>query len=123
LSAKQYAAPWADQLPDGDLIEYGPSPSTYARQLARHKLWTWHPEKLAARVARTTTADAIRAYMRPTRHLRGDVAKRETEVYLLIYEHGRSIRWAARHLGISRSSVKVYVRRLARRAQPAKENP
>ena len=116
---KNYSAPWADQLPTGELSEYGPSPTTHARHLAEHKLWSWRPDKVPSKAARSPEADALRAYMRPDgQHLRADVPKRELEIYLLIFEHGRSPRWVAKHLEITRSTVRTYIRRLRGRAGP-----
>ena len=113
---KNFVAPWADQLPSGELVEYGPSASTHARLLEAHKLWTWRPERQVSREARSDTGAALRAYMRPGGlHLRGDVPTRELEVYLLVYEHGHSARWVARKLRLSRASVRVYLQRLRAR--------
>ena len=110
-----YTAPWAEQLPDGDLLEHGPSQSTHARRAAAHKLWSWKPGKTAQREARDSVA--VRKHMRPDgTHLRSDVPKRELEIFILIFESNLSTRSVARSLGISRSSVKVYVRRLRGRA-------
>lgn len=116
---RNYMAPWADQLPGGDLVEYGPSPSTHARQLEAFKLWAWKPDRQPSREARSEAGDRLRAFMRPTgQHLRTDVPRRELEVYLAVYEHGHSTRWVARKLEITRSSVRVYVRRLLERVTP-----
>ena len=114
---RDFIAPWNDLLPDGTPIEYGPSPSTHARRDAAHKNWAWRDGKLASKLARSPAADKLRAYMRPDgRHLRTDVPKREAEIYVMIFSHGRSVRWVARRLKLSRSSVRTYCARLRARA-------
>jgi DNA-binding CsgD family transcriptional regulator len=56
--------------------------------------------------------------MRPGgEYLRVDVPRREVEVYLLVYEHGHAVRWVARHLELSRSTVKIYLQRLKERTK------
>ncbi len=119
MSKQDFIAPWAEKLPDGTAIEYGPSPATHARRDAEHRNWAWRRSgKLAARLARSPEAVALRAYMRPDgEHLRCDVPKRELEIYVHVYELGHSVRWVARRLKLHRSSVRTYVRRLMGRAE------
>lgn len=54
---RNYTAPWAEQLPDGQRIEYGPSPSAYARQVVAHKLWTWRPGRQPSHEARSEVGE------------------------------------------------------------------
>jgi hypothetical protein len=114
-----YTAPWADKLPSGARLEYGPSPTTHARRAAAHNLWSWRPKKGRDPLT-PTPADRAQmiAFMRPDgRHLRIDVPRRELEVYLCLYEHARSARMAAAQLGITRSTVRVYLKRLRARME------
>ena len=114
---KNFIAPWADHLSDGTAIEYGPSAVTHARRAAEHANWAWRGSKLASQLARSPLGDKLRAYMRPDgRHLRADVPKREQEVYMHVFEHGRSVRWVAKRLELHRGTVRTYVERLKTRA-------
>lgn len=111
-----FAAPWAepliDQRGETELIEYGPQPSTYHRQLQRYRLWSWRPEPQSA----TTDAADVVAYMREAGGLQ-KAPRREREVYMLVYERGRSVRWSAKALGITRESARSYLRRLRGRVR------
>ena len=113
MSKQDFTAPWAERLPDGALAEYGPSPSTHARQTAQHALWSWRPGCRPARQSLGPEADRVRAFVRPGGlHLRADIPRRELEVYLHVYECGKSVRWVARKFQVHRSSVRSYLRRL-----------
>lgn len=109
-----YAAPWAEPYVDPDrveLVQYGPSARTYARQLERHRAWSWRPP---SRAYAPVERDVVRAFMAAARpHM---VPEREREVYELVHVQGHSTRWAARALGLSRSAVQTYLRRLRQRA-------
>lgn len=97
-----------------ELVEYGPTPSSYARQIAQHRDWAWRPR---SRRARPEGRDVLSAFMRPTGgQLRDDVPEREREVYVAVHEQGHSTRWAARALGLARPTVQEYLRRLRARA-------
>jgi len=116
LSKQDYTAPWNEKLPDGSMTEYGPSPSTHARQAAQHALWSWRPPRLPSRISVSPEANSVRAYVRPGGlQLRGDIPRRELEVYLYCFEMGRSLGWVAKRLKIHRSSVRMYLRRLRER--------
>ena len=47
--------------------------------------------------------------------LRADIPRRELEVYLHVFECGKSARWVARRFKVHRSSVRSYLRRLLER--------
>lgn len=116
MAKTDYNAPWADRLPGGDLLEFGPSPTTHARHLADWRNWAWR--KLTSQHARTPEADRIRAWLLPDgTHIRAGLPKRELEVAVMVYLHGRSTRWVARRLEISRSTVRTYLLRLAERSE------
>jgi DNA-directed RNA polymerase specialized sigma24 family protein len=103
--------PWRERLPDGRLgQEYGPrSVRTYERQIARWKDWAYRRPSREARLH----ADDLIAFMRlEDGSLREDVPPSERDVYVLIYEQGHSIRWTARERGLSRETVRSYIRRL-----------
>ena len=118
VAKTDYAPPFAEQLPDGTSIEYGPSPTTHARHLAEFRQWSWRPDKLPSQASRSPEADRIRAYVRVEQgRFRADVPRRELQVYCYVYEQGHSTRWAARKLEISRSSVRTYIQRLKERAR------
>ena len=116
MAKNDYCPPFADQLPGGDLLEYGPSPSSHARHLAAWKNWAWRG-KPVSQEARTPEADRIRAWLHPDgQHLRSDLPRRELEVAVHIFCHGRSTRWVARKLEISRSSIRTYILRITKKA-------
>lgn len=103
-----YHSPWRERLRDGKLgPEYGPSPKGYAKRVASFRLWSWRPTRAPdqERVTRFVLAHSE------------DVPAMEVCVYVAIYERGMSQRAAAMELGISRSSVRVYVERLRARAR------
>ena len=110
-----YAAPWAEDTGRADRVElrqYGPTPHTYAKQLERYRLWTWRP-------SRQVSDDdvAMVAWMRGEGgQLREDVPEGERRVDIEVYEGGLSVRMAAKVLGLSRSSVRTYLKRLRERA-------
>lgn len=113
-----FAPPWREVMPTGKLgPEYGPaSAAAYARQIARFKDWSWRtPSKVARR-----DADEVIGWMRQVGtpgegELRAEVPTSEREAYLLIFEQGHSVRYVARLRGITRESVKSYLRRLKAR--------
>lgn len=117
--AELYLPPWRDRLPSGELSveSYGPaSPAALARQVTRYRDWSYR----VATVSQDARQDgeAMRQYMRPDGGaLREDVPDRERQVYLLVYEHGHSVRYVARQLEIKRESVRTYLRRLRERAE------
>lgn len=115
----QLSPPWRAIEPTGELgAEYGPCPATYARQIAEHRDWSYRPHRVDPRV------QAMIAWMRlPDGSIRSDVPEAERQVYALVFEQGMTQREAARARGLSRSSVKVYLRRLERRAREAREKP
>lgn len=106
--AKQaiYMAPWRERRPDGELgKQYGPSPSTYARQLNNHRNWAWAPTKQRDDLA--DCASVIES---------GRASSRERDCYELL-KAGHSEREAASHLGVTRDSVRTYIRRLKAKAK------
>ena len=116
MASRNYLAPWAERLPQGGKVEYGPSPATHQRLDGEHKMWSWKPAKIASRLSRGHGSDELRAYMRPDgEHLRGDVPPMELRVYVMVFEDGRSVRWVARKLERSRRSVRTWVARLRER--------
>ncbi len=115
MAKTDYAPPFAEQLPDGSTVAYGPTPSTHARHLAEFRQWAWRPGM--SRESKAEGADELRAFMRPGgHHLRTDVTKRQLEVYVLVFEHGHSIRWTAKHLEMHRSTVKTHIQRIKNKA-------
>ncbi len=118
MSKQDYTSPWVERLPDGTKVPYGPTAGTHARHTADFELWSWRPPRLPSRRSMGPEADRIRAYVRPGGlHLRVDVPRRELEVYLLVFEQGRTVRWVARHMQVTRSSVRTWVLRLRGRAE------
>ena len=117
MAKTDYSPPFAEQLPDGTSIEYGPSPTTHARHLAEFRQWSWRPDKLNRHASRSPEADKIRAYVRlPNGHFRCDIPRRELEIYVRVFEQGRGQGWVAKKLKISKSTVKTYIKRLRKRA-------
>lgn len=113
---KQFAPPWRDLNTDGSLgEEYGPSSSiVLARHLREHRDWSFRP---VAKQTKSQEAQRLRAFMRlEDGTLRTDVPDSEVRVYLLVVERGHSVRYLARHLGMSRETVRSYLRRLRARA-------
>lgn len=109
------APPWRERMADGTLGEqYGPKTiEAFARHLAAFRLWTWRPP---SKEARRDDAAALCAYMRPGgSELRCDVPESERGVYVMIYEKGHSVRYTAREMGLHRSTVRGYLRRLRAR--------
>ena len=109
-----YAAPWAEPLVEPErveLVEYGPTAPTQARQYARHREWSGRPSSRRPRVA---GRDVVAEFMRFAGAT--EVPAREREVFEVVHVHGHSTRWAARALGLSRSAVATYLRRLRERA-------
>jgi DNA-directed RNA polymerase specialized sigma24 family protein len=115
-----YLAPWREQLPDGSLSEtYGPTtPSAYAKALRRFENWAWR----WAQPDPASDAREVIGYMRDgeTGELREDVPDSEREVYLAVYERGQGVRQAARSAGLSRETVRSYLRRLKARVSAGK---
>lgn len=120
-SARIYLPPWRDRQADGTLSEeYGPrTPSAYAKALRRYENWAFRFENADPASDRR---EVIR-YMRGEEGvIREDVPDSEVAVYQAIYEQGLSIGAAVRMSGLSRSTVKSYLRRLkARVAEAANE--
>lgn len=109
------APPWRERGPDGKLgPEYGPkTAATYAKHVAQHRDWSY---RTPSKESRGADLDAIRDWIRlEDGTIRLDVPEGEARVYLAI-EQGDSVRSAARRLGISRESVRSYLRRLKARA-------
>ena len=118
MAKNDYAPPFAERLPDGGSVSYGPSPSTHARHLAEFRTWSWRPGRLASKVSRTREADRLRKYMRlPDGKFRADVPRRELQVYFYVFERGHSVDWVARELEIHKSTAKVYIQRLRKRSE------
>lgn len=113
-SAQLLAPPWRERLPDGSLGEpYGPkSIATFAAHVARWKDWSWRlPSKEARR-----DADVIIAYVRlEDGSFREGIPPGELKVYVAVMEEGHSVRHTARTLGVSRETVRSYLRRLRAR--------
>ncbi len=109
--AELYLPPFHERNPDGSLgVAYGPSLGSFAAAVARAKDWAWRRQ--ASREARRDGA-LMRAFMRrPDGSLRPDVPAREQQVYVDVFEQGHNTRWVARHRGISRDTVKTYLKRL-----------
>lgn len=125
MQVEIYSPPWREIQSDGSLGRpYGPSPSTYARHMQDYRLWSFDRRKLPSKQARRLgDMAAMRAWMRPDGgELREDVPQREREVYLHVYEHGHAVRWVARHMRVSRASVRTYLRRLHIRLDAAGGN-
>ncbi len=116
LPAQLLSPPWRERLPDGTLgQEYGPpSPAALARHIARFKDWSWRlPSKEARR-----DADRLIAYVRlEDGSFRAGIPSGELRVYEMVMEAGHSTRYTARHLGLSRSTVTSYLRRLRGRVE------
>lgn len=116
-NARLYAPPWRDVMPDGTLgPEYGPkSAAGYARLLVDFKLGIAPPQRSPAQAR---DLDRLRAWIRlEDGTLRLDVPRAEAQVFLGL-EQGLGLRAIARQLGLSRETVRSYLRRLrARRAR------
>jgi hypothetical protein len=113
LTAEQgYSPPWRELEPDGTLGEqYGPTPSTHARHVADHKNWAYRPPRHAIE---REDAEAMRAYMRPNPRepIRTDVPMGERAVYEGAYEMGKSLREIGFLLGVEKSTICSYLKRL-----------
>lgn len=106
-----YASPWRDILPDGSLSPpYGPSPSTLARQRARHEDWAWRP----GRGPRNSLHELEPAVF-PGGEARLDIPQRELDVFRLLVDENLTRRQAAARMGVSINTVKTLVQRLKRR--------
>lgn len=115
-AAALLAPPWRERLPDGQLgPTYGPpSVEAYARHVARWKDWSFRkPSKDALR-----DADRMIAFvMLEDGTERPGIPLGELQVFRLVYLKGHSSRYAARKLGMSRSSVQTLKRRLRKRME------
>jgi len=112
-TAQVLAPPWRERLPDGTWHEYGPRTlSTYQRHVERFKNWAYRkPSKEALR-----DADQMIAFVRlEDGSFRDGIPDGELKVYVHVYEKGHAIRHAARELGLSRETVRSYLRRLRAR--------
>jgi len=112
-AATMFAPPWVDVLPNGERVEYGPrSLATYAAHVAKYKLWSWRMPSKESR----QDADTLIAYVRlEDGSFREGIPQGELKVYVQVFEHGHSVRHAARDLGLSRETVRSYLRRLRAR--------
>lgn len=111
-----YQAPWFKREPDGQLRRYGPrSPEAYAKAHKRWSNWAWQPDR-----QRPAEIQLMVDYMRgPDNELRRGVPQSEVSAYLLVCEQGKSVRAAAKELGIERGSLRSYLKRLRNRAKTA----
>ena len=119
IAAEVFQPPWREVQPNGQLgPEYGPpSPSALARAASKFANWAYRKPPQVAKDVNPDTAMRLLKFMRgPDGGLRTDVPKREVDVYLAVYEQGHNVKWTARHLGIRRETVKVYIKRLKERA-------
>ena len=108
-AATLYAPPWLERRPDGTVVEYGPSPQTFAQHVERFKNWAWRMPSKEAR----QDADLLIAYVRlEDGSFREGIPKGELRAYVAVFEEGHSVRHAARTLGLSRETVRSYMRRL-----------
>ncbi len=113
LSAQLLAPPWREMLPSGEVGEpYGPSPSAYAEHVRRFKNWAF---RLPSKEARLDADQLIAFVRREDGNFREGIPSGELKVYAAIFEQGHSVRHAARELGVSRETVRSYLRRLRAR--------
>jgi len=105
-----YSAPWAEPQPDGSWRQYGPTAETYQRQIQRYRQWAYR--KPPSRESCEPDAEAIRALLLDSAV---ELPRREREVGEWIYIAGRSTRWVARRLKLSRRTVRTHMARLAAR--------
>lgn len=111
MGSSNYAPPWRDVLPDGTLgEEYGPkSAATLSVQMARYQNWAYRkqgPER--------SEAKQVHEYFAVNHE---DVPDSEKSVYRCVYVHRLSLGETADDMGISKSSIKCYLRRLRLRAE------
>ena len=107
---KLYAPPWRAFGPDGKLgAPYGPgTAATFSRHLAAHRDWSYRrPSKVARGL------EGLVAWMEAKER---DVPAGELRVYLEL-RAGHSLRFVARNLGVSRETVRSYLRRLKARVK------
>lgn len=111
-----FQPPWRERNPDGSLgEEYGPSPSTLARRIKAHRMWTWRPASHEER--RQQEGKKLDAWL--SLETTTTPPKRELDVYVALYLDNLSTRAAAKVLNISRDSVREYKRRLLSRMERA----
>lgn len=107
MASINYAPPWLDAK-TGET--YGPKTGeTYRRQYAEFKNWAskkQRPERAEAKL--------IHLYFRD--HYRS-LPESETEIYRAIYVHQESLMHTAEDLGLSRSTVRSYIKRLRKKAE------
>lgn len=110
----RFLPPWRERNPDGSLgSEYGPTAGSYLRQCAEFKDWAFRRHGRGVQ-----GADRLRAFMRlPDGSLREGVPDGECGAYLLVVEDGLSLKEAASHAGVKKSTIKSYLRRLRARAK------
>lgn len=108
---RKFLPPWRELQSDGTLgPEYGPkTASAYARQTALHNDWA-HRKSTAPNYR--DNAPIIHAFMASE----PDLADCYRDTYEEIYSKRRSIKRMARDTGLSRSTIKSYVRRLTEKA-------
>lgn len=110
----QFQPPWRERNPDGSLgREYGPSPSTLARRIKAYRDWSWRPSGHEERKRKEgkLLLDWLEAGGTE------QATERELDVFCALYVGGMSTRGAAKHLGISRDSVRAYRKRLFARME------
>lgn len=112
-AATLFAPPWRERLPDGSLGEpYGPTPQTFAQHVAKFRNWAFRMPSKEAR----QDADILIAYVRmEDGTFRPGIPQGELRAYVAIFEEGHSVRHAARTLGLSRETIRSYLRRLRAR--------
>ena len=107
MTSTKYAPPWLD-LATGQT--YGPeTAATYARHVARYRDWAYHKPKPERSEAPLVHRFFVACWE--------ELPASEVLVYRLVYVLRMSLNEAADGEGLSKSSVKSYVRRLRRRAE------
>lgn len=110
--SSSFQPPWRELNPDGSLGKsYGPSVTTYRRQLADYQLWPWRPPTPETELHRER--ERIEQWLKTGgSHL---ASPRELEIFDLLYIQGKSTREAAKALNLSRVAVRTYRARLLKK--------
>ena len=113
--ATLFAPPWVDVLPSGERVEYGPrTPETYAKHVAAWKNWAF---RLPGKDARRDADVMIAFVILEDGSYRAGIPSGELKVFEHVYRDGYSVRHAARTLGLSRETVRSYMRILKARVR------
>jgi DNA-directed RNA polymerase specialized sigma24 family protein len=114
VSKRNFLPPWYDAATGEN---YGPTPETFVRRIARHKDWAYRTPFGAAAHERPD-AKGVHRYV--AEH-HADVPASELEAYRMIYVQRMSLSEAAEDSGWSRSTVRSYIARLRSRVEEAQE--